>query len=110
MPTNLIYISGDIANSFRNPSGLASVLNLSFVILISIINNFISSENNQESFTRTRDVRFHALTRPDKMADQSAVEEADHVEILEGKAKIWFSKANSVFYNPVQIFNRDLRY
>ena len=107
MPTNLIYISGDIANSFRNPSGLASVLNLSFVILISIINNFISSENNQESeFTRTRDVRFHALTRPDKMADQSAVED----EILEGKAKIWFSKANSVFYNPVQIFNRDLRY
>jgi tRNA (guanine26-N2/guanine27-N2)-dimethyltransferase len=32
----------------------------------------------------------------------------NYVEITEGKAKIWFPTANSVFYNPVQVFNRDL--
>ena len=31
------------------------------------------------------------------------------VEIIEGKAKIQFPKGE-VFYNPVQVFNRDLRW
>ena len=38
----------------------------------------------------------------------------DYTEICEGKAKLVVvylkSKENSVFYNPVQVFNRDLRY
>ena len=32
------------------------------------------------------------------------------VEITEGRAKILFPSSNEVFYNPVQEFNRDLRY
>ena len=28
--------------------------------------------------------------------------------IVEGKAKITFANPNEVFYNPVQVFNRDL--
>ena len=36
--------------------------------------------------------------------------ETDHVEITEGRAKILFPNSNEVFYNPVQEFNRDLRY
>lgn len=31
-------------------------------------------------------------------------------EITEGRAKILFPSTNEVFYNPVQEFNRDLRY
>ena len=34
----------------------------------------------------------------------------DYTEICEGKAKLVVPKENSVFYNPVQVFNRDLRY
>ena len=43
------------------------------------------------------------------MDQQEPLKEENYVEIPEGKAKILFPKANSVFYNPVQIFNRDLR-
>lgn len=32
----------------------------------------------------------------------------EYKEISEGKAKILFPKANTVFYNNVQVFNRDL--
>lgn len=35
--------------------------------------------------------------------------EASKVEVVhEGKAKITFNHPNEVFYNPVQVFNRDL--
>ena len=37
-------------------------------------------------------------------------EQGGHVEIQEGRAKILFPSSNEVFYNPVQEFNRDLRY
>ena len=36
--------------------------------------------------------------------------QSDHVEIKEGQARILFPSSNQVFYNPVQEFNRDLRY
>ena len=36
--------------------------------------------------------------------------ETSYVEICEGRAKILFPSSNEVFYNPVQEFNRDLRY
>lgn len=32
------------------------------------------------------------------------------VEITEGRASILFPNSNEVFYNPVQEFNRDLRW
>lgn len=35
---------------------------------------------------------------------------AECVEIREGKATILFPSQNEVFYNPVQEFNRDLRF
>ena len=37
-------------------------------------------------------------------------DESSHVEIQEGQARILFPNSNQVFYNPVQEFNRDLRY
>lgn len=33
-----------------------------------------------------------------------------HVKITEGRARILFPSSNEVFYNPVQEFNRDLRF
>lgn len=36
--------------------------------------------------------------------------EVEHTEIREGKAKICVPGTSKVFYNPVQEFNRDLRY
>lgn len=35
---------------------------------------------------------------------------SEFTEIREGKAKICVPGASKVFYNPVQEFNRDLRY
>lgn len=35
---------------------------------------------------------------------------SEFTEICEGKAKIRVPGASKVFYNPVQEFNRDLRY
>ena len=43
------------------------------------------------------------------MAEGKVNPEKMDIEITEGKAKILFPTANSVFYNPVQCFNRDLR-
>ena len=37
-------------------------------------------------------------------------DQSGHVEIQEGRARILFPNTNQVFYNPVQEFNRDLRY
>ena len=37
-------------------------------------------------------------------------DQSSHVEIQEGQARILFPSSNQVFYNPVQEFNRDLRY
>lgn len=37
-------------------------------------------------------------------------DQSGHVEIQEGRARILFPNSNQVFYNPVQEFNRDLRY
>ena len=44
-----------------------------------------------------------------QMAEGKVNPEKMDIEITEGKAKILFPTANSVFYNPVQCFNRDLR-
>lgn len=38
----------------------------------------------------------------------SSTEVGNGVKITEGKAEILFPDSNSVFYNPVQEFNRDL--
>lgn len=38
------------------------------------------------------------------------VEPPQTVEITEGRARVVFANSNEVFYNPVQEFNRDLRY
>lgn len=40
--------------------------------------------------------------------DMSSRELVDGVKVTEGKAEICFPDSNSVFYNPVQEFNRDL--
>ena len=48
------------------------------------------------------------------MADKHVVDETgelhanDFAEIIEGKARILFPKSNTVFYNNVQVFNRDI--
>ena len=42
-------------------------------------------------------------------AGMSAVaEETSFTKVKEGKAEVLFPDANSVFYNPVQEFNRDI--
>lgn len=43
----------------------------------------------------------------DKTHEEKSSKE-EYEEITEGKAKILFPKANTVFYNNVQVFNRDL--
>ena len=44
------------------------------------------------------------------VADKSPARLEDCVQITEGRAKILFPSSNEVFYNPVQEFNRDLRF
>ena len=46
---------------------------------------------------------------PDSM-DPRVDQGSNHFEITEGSATILFPSSNEVFYNPVQEFNRDLRY
>ena len=46
----------------------------------------------------------------DKNSEGNKMDQNDHVEIKEGQARILFPNSNQVFYNPVQEFNRDLRY
>ena len=47
-----------------------------------------------------------ADTREEK--SNSKIEISDYKEICEGKARVLFPQANTVFYNNVQVFNRDL--
>ena len=49
-----------------------------------------------------------ALQISAKMSSATATEEINFTKIKEGKAEILFPDANSVFYNPVQEFNRDV--
>ena len=44
------------------------------------------------------------------LARKAARAMSSHVKITEGRATILFPSSNEVFYNPVQEFNRDLRY
>lgn len=49
-----------------------------------------------------------AGTREENKVQVKITEDDQFKEITEGKAKILFPKANTVFYNNVQVFNRDL--
>lgn len=49
-----------------------------------------------------------AATRAEDSTEETNNSSEEFEEILEGKAKILFPKANTVFYNNVQVFNRDL--
>ena len=49
-----------------------------------------------------------ANTREESEATIRINSEEQFNEICEGKAKVLFPKANTVFYNNVQVFNRDL--
>jgi len=46
--------------------------------------------------------------REEKPASDSKLEISNFKEICEGKARVLFPQANTVFYNNVQVFNRDL--
>jgi len=52
-------------------------------------------------------IRVSTLNSIVKMSNSIATE-ANFTKIKEGKAEILFPDANSVFYNPVQEFNRDI--
>ncbi|XP_065648108.1 tRNA (guanine(26)-N(2))-dimethyltransferase isoform X2 [Hydra vulgaris] len=48
------------------------------------------------------------VERHEVNVESEKLEANDFTEVVEGKAKILFPKSNSVFYNNVQVFNRDL--
>lgn len=54
--------------------------------------------------------RFSSKILMESCKDGESVQGDIYSEISEGKAKMFVPKQNSVFYNPVQVFNRDLRY
>ena len=60
----------------------------------------------------SRQVRRLWQCRLYRMSSDSVVmkEDSSAVKITEGRACILFPSSNEVFYNPVQEFNRDLRY
>ena len=41
-------------------------------------------------------------------SDSVPVPPPDHVEIVEGTARMWYDAKEAVFYNKVQVLNRDL--
>lgn len=45
-----------------------------------------------------------------EVASEGGRGEGEGVEVVEGRAHIFFPSRNEVFYNPVQEFNRDLRW
>ena len=45
----------------------------------------------------------------DELQTASEGGRGEGVEVVEGRARIFFPSRNEVFYNPVQEFNRDLR-
>ena len=69
----------------------------------------MNTESSGESSTCERysdsEMTACGLAAQVKQFDQNS-----HVEIQEGRARILFPSSNEVFYNPVQEFNRDLRY
>merc|ERR1712013_318456 len=66
---------------------------------------------NNTTITTTTDTSETEEERTEASIDDKAEGDAtceEYTEIKEGKAKILFPKQNSVFYNNVQVFNRDL--
>lgn len=68
----------------------------------------------QRSSSPLSTARLASSNMSDRVSDKSNAEEKEEVplgfmEISEGRAKILFPDTNEVFYNPVQVFNRDLR-
>ena len=81
-----------------------------FIVRSFTVRSFTPSLGADDTTTRPQSACTHTESKAEGVARMQRSDQSGLVEIQEGRAKILFPSSNEVFYNPVQEFNRDLRY